>query len=90
MGLSIDSVPSSVDLRLALPKRWLIPRKSHGLEMVSPVRSLLRPRCDQSSSWRATNPSLHLQLGPRTIGDIVAAFELAWNRATPQSDYKPD
>jgi Family of unknown function (DUF6879) len=27
---------------------------------------------------------------PRTIRDIVAAFELAWNRATPHAEYKPD
>ncbi len=26
----------------------------------------------------------------RTIRDIVAAFELAWNRATPHAEYKPD
>jgi hypothetical protein len=27
---------------------------------------------------------------PRTLRDIVAAFELAWNRATPHAEYKPD
>lgn len=27
---------------------------------------------------------------PRTIHDIVAAFELAWNRSTPHAEYKPD
>ena len=31
-----------------------------------------------------------LSSDPRTIRDVVAAFELAWNRATPHADYKPD
>ena len=28
--------------------------------------------------------------GPGTMRDIVAAFELAWNRASPHAEYKPD
>ena len=27
---------------------------------------------------------------PRTIRDIVSSFELAWNRAIPHAEYKPD
>ncbi len=38
-----------------------------------------------------TNPRHYtFSSDPRTIRDIVAAFELAWNRATPHADYKPD
>ena len=33
-------------------------------------------------------------LAPHLLGevlrDIVAAFELAWNRTTPHAEYKPD
>src|SRR5689334_10453697 len=38
-----------------------------------------------------TNPRHYtFSSDPRTIRDIVAAFELAWNRATPHAEYKPD
>src|SRR6266536_1723414 len=38
-----------------------------------------------------TNPRRYtFSSDPRTVRDIVAAFELAWNRATPHADYKPD
>ena len=37
-----------------------------------------------------TNPRHYtFSSDPRTIRDIVAAFELAWNRATPHAEYKP-
>jgi Family of unknown function (DUF6879) len=39
----------------------------------------------------STNPRHYaFSSDPRTIRDVVAAFELAWNRATPHADYKPD
>ena len=38
-----------------------------------------------------TNPRHYtFSSDPRTIRDIAAAFELAWNRATPHTEYKPD
>jgi hypothetical protein len=38
-----------------------------------------------------TNPRHYtFSSDPRTIRDIVAAFELAWNRATPHAEYKLD
>jgi Family of unknown function (DUF6879) len=38
-----------------------------------------------------TNPRHYtFSSDPRTIRDIAAAFEIAWNRATPHAEYKPD
>ena len=38
-----------------------------------------------------TNPRHYtFSSDPRTIRDIVAAFEIAWDRATPHADYKAD
>jgi hypothetical protein len=38
-----------------------------------------------------TNPRHYtFSSDPRTIRDIVAAFEIAWDRATPHADYKTD
>ena len=38
-----------------------------------------------------TDPHHHtLSSDPRTIRDIVAAFEMAWGRATPHEEYKAD
>jgi hypothetical protein len=38
-----------------------------------------------------TNPRHYtFSSDPRTIRDIVATFELGWNRATPHAEYKPD
>ena len=37
-----------------------------------------------------TNPRLYeFSSDPRTIRDISAAFEIAWDRATPHAEYKP-
>ncbi len=38
-----------------------------------------------------TNPRHYtFSSDPRTVRDIVAAFEIAWDRATPHADYKAD
>jgi uncharacterized cysteine cluster protein YcgN (CxxCxxCC family) len=38
-----------------------------------------------------TNPRQYtFSSDPRTIRDITAAFEIAWNRATPHAEYKTD
>ncbi len=38
-----------------------------------------------------TNPRHYtFSSDPRTIRDIVAAFEIAWDRATPHAEYKAD
>jgi len=38
-----------------------------------------------------TNPHHYtFSSDPRTIRDIVAAFEMAWDRATPHEEYKID
>jgi hypothetical protein len=38
-----------------------------------------------------TNPRHYtFSSDPRTIRDITAAFEIAWDRATPHAEYKPD
>jgi len=38
-----------------------------------------------------TNPRHYtFSSDPRTIRDIVAAFEMAWDRATPHEEYKAD
>jgi len=38
-----------------------------------------------------TNPRHYtFSSDPRTIRDIVAAFEMAWDRATPREEYKAD
>ena len=73
-----------------------------GVRAIRAERSIVRRVCIRQDGAIAVRPpgravelparrrhqssSLHLQLRPRTIRDIVAAFELAWNRATPHAD----
>ncbi len=56
---------------------------------------LLLPDRTGFAEWKATgdgtNPRHYtFSSDPRTVRDIVAAFEIAWDRATPHADYKAD
>ena len=58
----------------------------------TPLLGLRSPdRAVELPAWRRHQPaSLPVQLGPRTVRDIIAAFEIAWQRAIPHAEYKTD
>jgi len=77
-------------------RRGLRPRESFDItdtslvtvEMVTGFLSLTHPGWNFQNG-DGTNPRHYtFSSDPRTIRDITAAFEIAWDRATPHTEYK--
>ena len=73
--------------------RWLPRTKAAGLLLPGADCWVSDHRVVRRNFQRrdGTNPCHYtFSSDPRTIGDIVAAFEMAWDRATPHAGYKTD